>query len=696
MKIYNGFRLESIDNYDYIICLDYGHGNCTATQVIKSKVVRSFDSLENNNKKYRRQLIERLSLDPKYQEIPTAILYAGDAVKIGVQAAGKKGCRLYFKNCPDQFEKKSEGITYGKLTFDFIRELMNSIRRKNNIPENARILLLVGCPTHRDWLEQKNLELYAKLLKEASGAGQVIVLQESRAAVINAYNAQDQEDIWITQGILVVDFGSSTTDCTWLQTGKKPFEFSWRLGAHEIEEGMLALALQKMDLSAADLSAEDKETYLWVFRRRKEMFYNGEAVDPVTIHIYELDPEGEPVIRADGSKKELRQFEVNIDDAFMNEVTNNHTFTVKKDDDEKDEDSYVNHCRKLFMTAKSLLEGRECRTIVLTGGASQMAFIRQLCEEIFCKENGFENISFPYGGDPSFSVSMGLAYAILQDLDAERKLKLIQDEVKAQIDKEISDFISRASKDVSEVYKRSIAETLDSWQDNQSVIVKNIEGLRAAVNKALTSLSNKAAADKKIQKCYTDMAAHCETVVQECVNNHFSELYHNILPRESYQIREEQWKTIFSAVNLSSFITAQTLVGDGRGLAESVVRLTLACVLFAASLASALLTQPARFLHNLVCKAGDEISYQEWQESCDEIFKVYEVASVDTRELLSYDKRKKIVKDVKEKLPAELEPRIKEKITANIEAAKASGKIPIDQMVMDALEDAVELIAFYS
>lgn len=118
--------------------------------------------------------------------------------------------------------------------------------------------------------------------------------------------------------------------------------------------------------------------------------------------------------------------------------------------------------------------------------------------------------------------------------------------------------------------------------------------------------------------------------------------------------------------------------------------------MFAASLASALLTQPARFLHNLVCKAGDEISYQEWQESCDEIFKVYEVASVDTRELLSYDKRKKIVKDVKEKLPAELEPRIKEKITANIEAAKASGKIPIDQMVMDALEDAVELIAFYS
>lgn len=696
MKIHNGFRLGRIEDYDHIICLDYGHGNCTATQVIKSKVVRDLASDEISNKKYRRELIEKLSLDPKYPEIPSAILYDKDEVRIGVQAAGKKGCRLYFKVCPDQFEKEYQGVTYGKLTFDFIRELMNNIRRKNNISPGARILLLIGCPTHRDWLKRDNLNLYEQLIKKASGASQVIVLQESRAAIVNAYNAQDEENVWITKGILVVDFGSSTTDCTWLKTGEKPFEFSWRLGAHEIEEGMLELALRRKGLTEADLSVDDKETFLWIFRRRKEMYYNGEAVDPVNIHIYELDSEGKPVIKADGRRKELLQFEVDIDDGFMQEVTNNRTFKVKKDQDEWEEDSYVNHCKKLFMTARNLLEKHECKTIVLTGGASRMGFIWKICREVFSRENGYPDIVFPNGGDPSFSVSMGLAYAVLQDLDAEHKLGAVQKEVREKIDEIINTYMDVSAEAVFNVYEKAIGLELNAWKNSSSDADKSINSLVNVVNRTLTDGRLRPEINSAILSCHADMVKKCGQVIQQCINENFSRLYHNILPEKSYQLSKEQWNKILSAFDLTSFVNAKTLVGDGQGFGETILRVTIACALLAVSRVLALAGQPVRLLYNLFCGTGDEISNSEWNNIYYEMFRINEVANGDLSKPLNDKKRERIVQEIGEKLPGELKPKIRQSISDSIEEAKRSGKVQLDQMVMDELGEAVELIAFYS
>ena len=63
------------------------------------------------------------------------------------------------------------------------------------------------------------------------------IVRESRAAYIRALQKDDVKQ-YATEGILVVDYGSSTIDITYYKEGDNPIDRGYPLGASEVERGI--------------------------------------------------------------------------------------------------------------------------------------------------------------------------------------------------------------------------------------------------------------------------------------------------------------------------------------------------------------------------------------------------------------------------------------------------------------------------
>ena len=101
---------------------------------------------------------------------------------------------------------------------------------------------------------------YAELISEATGISNVIVTEESRAAVfilLDIYNLQ--EEINLQGGALVLDFGSYTADATYLLPEEGSVNICWELGDAQVERAMLEYIQQsdRWKKSLADAAKRD-------------------------------------------------------------------------------------------------------------------------------------------------------------------------------------------------------------------------------------------------------------------------------------------------------------------------------------------------------------------------------------------------------------------------------------------------------
>ena len=355
---------------------------------------------------------------PTFNELEELSALHGD-FKIGnnLPAAAVNGEKfIYFKVPPKDFDTvcaksavgKECGITHGVVIACYVYALTKLLLKHNvgscSEDDRSAAQLLVGCPTTSDWTLGTNKEAYAQLIQRATKVESVRIIPESRAAMFSSIE-NGKNMVSAANGALVFDFGSSTADCTYMLLGQKILEFSWTLGASEIESTMTRLAYKEAQknqkFNATPESFLECDNYM---REAKESYYSGA-----------FGSNGHPMFgifkKADG---EAIYQPIIINDDFMNKVVGEEKINILCDSTNQETGSWHSLCEKFFKAAKEALkkENAPIGTIVLTGGASKMNFIYELCGEVF---KDIPKLKIILETNPSHTVSNGLGWVSLTD-----------------------------------------------------------------------------------------------------------------------------------------------------------------------------------------------------------------------------------------------------------------------------------------
>lgn len=651
-----------------ILALDFGHGQCSICNVDKGGV-----SSQNKD----------LVFDNENLIIPTAIRYEGRNITIGRQAAGKEGCIYYFKDSPRYFDDNVCGKTKKKLMQDFLGELIKLVIENNRgyfTGTEEKMLLLVGCPSsEEEWMSQK--KAYADMIQEAvkkyvPEIG-VVILPESRAAFINI--AQNRS-LYMNKGILVLDFGSSTADATWMQTGKKPIEKSCRLGASEIERIMLEKVLKDSGYDLSYLSLEQKLYYKWVFRRIKELFYNHEMIDTSVIQIYDTDSMGnalEIINPKTGKKvKKLKEnINVNVDEEFMEKVVGNFTDAGLGEEAEKfalrnsgDIDSWAGHCQKFIREIIQEMKSAkcECQAVILTGGASKMGFIRDICQRELDKAYGQGRVQVERSDEPSLSVSRGLAMAAINDMNAEAVRESLKNALKPRIEMELRAFSDAAAEKIAKIYYKEAINVMERWADSEKTPEgkRNTAYLGGQIRFSYQKKVNEAVIERILTESYRETIGKCRENIQEEVNKRLEKIYCNRLDEDSYQLNEAEWQSLIAQCNPGKLCSPAM---------PDLFNLNAFQTAFAVIVLLPLMLVDSVFDTGLSERISDYIDERE----------------------LSSRKRKKMQRKAEKNYLGKLKANIQPEISRSIEAARQKGDFNLEELIADALEQAFDRIAFY-
>ena len=510
--------------YDVILGWDFGHGeNC----------VEMFRYGSGNDS-------TTLRLDSgKRQEIPTVIAYRNQEVLIGYEAAPCFHAIPYFKSRPDLWDAKIAGLTKKDMIYDFFKETMNSIRKYNQIFDTDRILLMVGCPSGKDWTNEENIEKYQALIQEATKVEKVIVMPESRAALLSVFTRNTDIVVDTYQGAGVFDFGSSTADFTYMKFGEHMLEYSRNLGGVAVERNMLKKILADNGLTMGDVWEREIGIILLTLRFQKERFY---AYGEEKTHIFEpieIDDEGEPI--STGRKKKdgspiyrLRSFRYRIDEEFMDAVTTSMAFTIEGNHDNYDSKSWDGHCRDFIISMKNTLSANNLpiKNIILTGGASRMDFVQNHCKAIFGKDC---NIFIEK--NPSHSVSTGLCNAGITDLRLEEIMPGVKERICSRIDADITDLISEISHLITDEIYTGVVQSLKFLCDQNEDFT--IGSMRAKIEQNIEQKITESRLESIINPCTLKWIDKSKQIIVSEANNAVKSLYPDAISNQYIRITKE-------------------------------------------------------------------------------------------------------------------------------------------------------------
>lgn len=578
------------------ICIDLGH--CETTAGIPLPQAGSHS--------YR---VGRLSLEGKDQVVFTQIILTGQQmkalsghktpdyqllsnmgeIKIGNNLSsyvpdGEKFC--YFKVAPKDFDKpcgntdsaKAYCITHGMVMACFAYALVDNIFKYNEDElagtDRRDVDLLIGCPTTVDWTADKAQQAYARLIRTAANVHNVRIVPESRAAMFSGVE-NGKNRVSALNGAIVFDFGSSTADCTYMLLGRKMMEFSWTLGAAEVERQMTIAAYQKGvkengPFNVTMTSFMENEDQL---RTEKEEYYNGK-----------YGPKGHPMYCTfeDSVNGSTIEVPMRIYDSFMDRVTKGCEIQVLCDSKTTLHGTWQRLCRTFFETAKKRLESmtytvkdaagteqeKKCTldTIMLTGGASNMKFVYNLCREVFPKVTVYKE------NNPSYTVSNGLGWVQISDSNVEYCIEEAEKEVRSKTEcgisalkKSLSDAIFDKICTVAEGCTR---EWADNVRDDLSIrtleesILKELEA--EAVQSELRNLCNQKIAEWK--DCVS-------SAMEEAINTQVARLYSETVAR-GLVIPMDIWKDLQAGsirndqLNVSNILSGIDLTSVGMQIAQ--------------------------------------------------------------------------------------------------------------------------------
>ena len=267
---------------------------------------------------------------------------------------------------------------------------------------------VVGCPA--GWGEGRR-EQYARLM-ESAGFPNVHVVPEPRAAFLYARHARGLriDPALMQQSAMVIDIGSSTTDFAYIVDGHQQdlsLFGDTNLGGGVLDELILERAIRLspdrealarvMHASPAWKSFCELEA-----RRLKEQYFTSEEK-------WQTQPLRKQVVVC---YDETLMLDITLDGAAVEEMIHTPCMALGGR-------SFMDCLNDALRAAVRLSSACEPQVVILTGGASRMAFFRKACSEAFASSL---MVLCP---EPECSIARGLAYAGRVD----ENLKIFRQEV---------------------------------------------------------------------------------------------------------------------------------------------------------------------------------------------------------------------------------------------------------------------------
>lgn len=387
---------------EFIIGIDFGHGETSAC----------FYDLKDGNEPQK-----DLDILPSLKVIKSAVAIleqeGTETISVGdaaiQDAPSAKDFQVSFKKRPSEMTpvERNRMLLFMKGVYSQILDRHPDFKTRNHVVYIAR--------PSQDKLWKSEEEAYLKIAEDA-GLPVAGIQRESRAAYFRARTQSDSKiDSQVKKGVLIVDFGSSTIDFTYLNSKlPKPIDDGCPLGASEVERTLLEYAMANPSdaymsdfakLYGNDIESNPYNQMLYKFREAKEKFY-GNKLQKFSVMLDYSDLtsfENVPICGFGG---------ITISKEKVNDI-------LGKDKN----DGYIGKVKEAVKTfKKDKLKDNKVACVYLTGGASRMDFVRQIFMEIF----NLDEAHCPSDDNPSVIVSQGVAHLSYADIKSKEK----EDELK--------------------------------------------------------------------------------------------------------------------------------------------------------------------------------------------------------------------------------------------------------------------------
>lgn len=428
------------------IGFDLGHGETAVAKAIVESAEPP-EMLEVNHKKVQ---ITALGWHPDLGYL------------VGEQAliqAGVTQLEISFK------QKPNDNPNYRKTIRHFLEVYHHLLQESKQIEGGETSHFYVGCPS--GWSASER-EAYQQLLQE-TGIQSLSVVPESRAAFMQAKEAGKLEYNKLLSSVLIVDIGSSTTDFTLVKSlSEVPIDFgSNALGASLIDRAIFARTLA---------NHEDRELLEMVFedyphhQARCELACRKAKEDYFANELLYKGPQS--FARGFESINEEIYFIPQVNQTIIQEILNQPL-------PELGHKSWIEAFRLAVKEAKKKLDEQRFlpKVVLMTGGASRMAFTRQICAEFFPEPD----TQVRPDPEPERCIALGLARVGRWDLRAaafkqEVNQLLNSNKIKELIKRHIPDLIELLIPSLSQgLIQNAVKPTLQDWKNNKIRTLADLE-----------------------------------------------------------------------------------------------------------------------------------------------------------------------------------------------------------------------------
>lgn len=548
-------------NTEFIIGIDFGHGETSA----------AFYDLKTQEKK-------DLNILPGLTVVKSAVaileqegketICVGDAAIINAPFA--KDFQISFKKRPSEMTpiERHRMVSFMKGVYAGILNNHPDYKTRNHVVYIAR-------PSQdKFWKSEENAYLQ---IAEDAGLPVAGIQKESRAAYFRARTQPDSKiDSYVKDGVLIVDFGSSTIDFTYLNSIlSKPIDDGCPCGASQVERTLLEYAMDKSSDYAMEQFAQlyrnkkDSIPYnqiLYQFRVAKEQFYSNPLMRD-----FRLVLDFEDITSSDGSP-----------------ISGSGSFKISRQKVNDVLNEYIEQIKQEVVKFKEELKGQPVVGVFLTGGASRMDFVRQIFMEVF----NLDEAHCPSDDNPSVIVSQGVAHLSYADIVT----KGIAEELKKKAHEAISkyDWKSNLTHILHEGIKVEIISSADIFMQRyrdgligcfKSLYEAKSFGVESAEKRktfsGLVLVRNIKSFQEQAKKYFRylthyDLAGNCQaTITQSILKSIVGEIKKALLAFEYKVPEHEDFKLSSLSATLSSSGAEEisnkfTLEGNGHVLYDAV------------------------------------------------------------------------------------------------------------------------------
>ena len=468
--------------HQYILGIDFGHGETSADicniqwddNCLKLSAPEAVEIFNGQQTTISALLIED-GLDINNEK--TTNYY------VGQQATDRYGNRhrqktsgmtsqfySYFKNIPSLMSETEKNVM-----LHFMQGIYQQIRNQRSELTDDNHVVYIACPSNAIKWTDEEMKEYAAIALEAGiplakiGTNNIGIIRESRAAFIKARSNPNSKTS-VKEGILLIDFGSSTVDLTYYSSLlQKPEDGGNDCGAQRVEKEILDQLKRNSDLAAtccADKSGESAT--LLEIRQKKEAYYASNSLG-LELEINAIKVTGG---RIASGKIEAFYYPEDIDSILQ---------------------QYKEELIRGFEEFRDKhLNSHPIRLVYMTGGASRMDFIKDIVREVFNYDGDFYRET-----NPSLSISNGIALAGRADMRSAALLEKLESD--SSLSKDIAaEVINATAESMTDAIVNKISEKYSSFANQSSD--ENIAGLEKRIKEAIDSISLSAILSDKFKE----------------------------------------------------------------------------------------------------------------------------------------------------------------------------------------------------